>query len=261
MRHLFSCLAMFLMFKLFKSFPGLIQEIRLLFGIRPLEKEDVAVLERFFPYFQNLNAKHKDEFKDRLAYFIASKKFIPRGELREISREMKLLVGATAVMVTFGFRNLKLKNFSKILLYPDNYYSTINKTYHQGEVNPRLGIIVISWKSFVEGFLVPNNGINLGIHEMAHALKLENQIQNEESNFFNAGAWQQYEKLAKNEILKIKRNEDSIFRPSASKNIHEFFAVSLESFFEIPQQFKAYHPELYKSLVYLLQQDPLVLAK
>jgi len=248
------------MFRLFKSFPGLIQEIRLFFGIKPLEKEDLDILDRFFPYYKKLKPQHKDEFQERLAYFIASKKFIPRGELKEISREMELLVGATAVMVTFGFKNLKLKNFSKILLYPDNYYSTINKTYHQGEVNPRLGIIVISWKSFVEGFLEPNNGINLGVHEMAHALKLENQIQNEESNFFNVSAWRKYEKLAKLEMNKLRENQASIFRPSASKNIHEFFAVSLETFFEIPQRLKDYDKELYKSLVYLLQQDPIVLS-
>lgn len=251
---------MFFMFQLFKNFPGLIQEIKLLFGTKPLEKEDIDLLNRFFPYYEKLKPKHKDEFKERLAYFIASKKFIPRGELKAISREMELLIGATAVMVTFGFRNLKLKNFSKILLYPDNYYSTINKTYHQGEVNPRLGIIVISWRSFVEGFMEPNNGINLGVHEMAHALKLENQIQNEESNFFNVSAWRNYEKLAKNEMIKLKESQTSIFRQSASKNIHEFFAVSLESFFEIPQRLKDYDEELYKSMVYLLQQDPLVLS-
>lgn len=80
------------------------------------------------------------------------------------------------------------------------------------------------------------------------------------ANFFNVSTWRNYEKLAKNEISKLKESQASIFRPSAAKNIHEFFAVSLESFFEIPQRLKEYDEELYKSLVYLLQQDPLVLS-
>jgi Mlc titration factor MtfA (ptsG expression regulator) len=174
---------------------------------------------------------------------------------------MELLIGATAVMVTFGFRQVRLKHFSKILVYPDNYYSTINKKYHKGEVNPKLGIIVLSWNSFLQGLSLPNDGMNLGIHEMAHALKLENQIHyNKESDFFNPKRWVIYADLAKEEMEKIKSGKSSFFRDSASKDPHEFFAIALENFFEKPSDFQEYNPELYKSLVFLLKQDPLVLT-
>ncbi|HSJ68492.1 MAG TPA: zinc-dependent peptidase, partial [Anditalea sp.] len=48
-------------------------------------------------------------------------------------------------------------------------------------------------------------------------------------------------------------------RSQARENIHEFFAVSVEAFFENTIAFKAYHPEMYECLVFLLRQDPLVL--
>ena len=227
-----------------------------------LTKADLAFLDKLFPYYHGLKPKHKEEFEGKLANFLASKTIIPRGGLDKVSREMELLIGATAVMVTFGFRRINLQHFRKILLYPDNYYSTINRTYHQGEVNPRLGIIVLSWKNFLNGFVRPDDGVNLGIHEMAHALKLENQIRhNKASSFFNPEVWEEFKRLAVIQVKEVQKGDIGIFRESAGANLHEFFAVALEVFFERPDEFRVKHPELYKTLVYLLQQDPFVLRQ
>lgn len=252
---------MIFIYKSIQSLIHLLSELIILLFKKKLSSEDVALLHQLFPYFNNLKTDHQKEFIDRLSYFLASKTFFARGGLKEITREMELLIGATAVMVTFGFRQVRLKHFSKILVYPDNYYSTIDKRYHQGEVNPKLGIIVISWKSFLHGLTMTDDGMNLGIHEMAHALKLENQIHyNKESDFFNPQRWEIYAGLAKEEMEKIKSGQASFFRDAAAKDPHEFFAIALENFFEKPSEFQKYNFDLFKSLVFLLKQDPLVLT-
>lgn len=175
---------------------------------------------------------------------------------------MKILIGATIVQVTFGFPRVTLSHFKKILIYPDRYFSTISQTYHRGEVNPRLGIIVLSWPCFIEGFVDERDGINLGIHEVAHALKLENWIRsNDEFNFLNPKIWRSYEELAQREMNLIRTGESDFFRKRGAENEHEFFAVALENFFEKPVPFKAQFPDLYQTLVMLLQQDPLILGK
>ncbi len=174
---------------------------------------------------------------------------------------MEILIGATIVMVTFGWKRIRLPHFSKILIYPNVYYSTTSKGYHKGEVNPKYGIIVISWSNFLEGLLNEEDGVNLGIHEIAHALKLENQIMyNGESEFFDPVVWQRYQVLALPEMNKAKFGVQSVFRPNAGLNEHEFFAVALETFFEKSAQFKVELPELYQILVLLLRQDPLLLG-
>ncbi|PRY86725.1 zinc-dependent peptidase [Mongoliibacter ruber] len=229
--------------------------------IQKLSKGDTNILENLFPYYKNLNQEHRKDFVSRLEWFIAEKEFVPRGDLKTVTPEMKLLISATAIMVTFGFKGVFLRHFRKILIYPNSYYSSINQQYHYGEVNPKLGMIVLSWEKFVEGFMHSQSGVNLGIHEMAHAMKLENQIHyNRESNFFNPHRWEVYAKEAKQEQNKILKGESDIFRASAGKNMHEFFAVALEVFFEKPLEFSTYNPKLYKSLVYLLKQDPLALS-
>lgn len=179
-----------------------------------------------------------------------------------MSQEMEILIGATIVMVTFGWKKIRLPHFKRILVYPNAYYSTISKTYHRGEVNPKLGIIVVSWNCFLEGISDDQDGVNLGIHEIAHALQLENLIKsNAESNFLDPVTFKEYSILAKQEVGKLISNQTSFFRKAGGINEHEFFAVALENFFERPHEFFNYNPTLYANIVRLLRQDPRVWVK
>jgi len=251
-----------LFFSIGEVFYASYKNLKVRIAKKKLSQQDINVLKNLFPYYAKLNPKHKQEFIEKIELFIAEKAFVPRGDLMMVTQEMKLLISATAVMVTFGFRGVTLKHFRKILIYPDAYYSTVNQQYHKGEVNPKLGIIVLSWENFVKGFIDQQDGVNLGIHEMAHAMKLENQIHyNSESNFFNPAVWVRYSKIAAVEIEKILNNEKTIFRSTAANNEHEFFAVALEVFFEKSAELKIYNESLYQSLVYLLKQDPIVLSR
>ncbi|WP_192348292.1 zinc-dependent peptidase [Algoriphagus sp. Y33] len=244
------------------SLASLIMELRILFGRIRLTKLEVQILEQQFPYYGRLSEKHKREFREKLQVILTVKSFIGRAGVRVVTQEMKILIGATIVMVTFGWRNLRLSHFSKILIYPDTYYSNISKQYHRGEVNPRHGLIVLSWNCFLDGMENEKDGVNLGIHEVAHALKLENQIHyNDEFEFFNPEAFRSFQNAAKEEVIRINAGDITVFRSNGGINEDEFFAVALETFFEKPHEFFGYNPELYGSLVRLMQQDPRVWVK
>jgi MtfA peptidase len=224
----------------------------------PIRKKYKKILEDHFPYYQKLKDKDKIRFEKRVQYFITTKKFIPRN-FQKVTAEMKALIAASAVQLTFGFPDLNLVHFKRILIYPDKYYSLINRRYHKGEVNPSARIIVLSWKSFLDGYLHPETATNLGLHEMAHALRLENNIFNREYNFFEADALTKWEKLSKEEVKKIQKGKDTFFRKYAGTNTDEFFSVAVENFFEKSNEFKQSHPELYITLARLLRQDPMEL--
>lgn len=173
---------------------------------------------------------------------------------------MKALIAGSAIQLTFGFRHLNFVNFKRILVYPDDYYSRITRKYHRGEVNPR-GLIVLSWKAFEEGYHDGKDGRNLALHEMAHALRLENAIHNEEFDFIPEKELQYFDRLAIQEVEKMKIGETGIFRKYAAGNLHEFFAVAVEVFFEQPRDFLEEKPELYLALSALLNQDPVRLFR
>jgi MtfA peptidase len=223
-------------------------------AVLPFPSPYKEILEKYFPYYNQLSNRQQHIFEQKLLYFILSKKFIPR-QFERVTDEMKVMIGACAVQLTFGLPRIYLQHFDKILIYPDDYYSSITKRFHKGEVNPAFGVIVLSWKSFVDGYIYPTDSVNLGLHEMAHALRLENIIHNDEYEFFDDDLVAQFDAFA--EQLCTLPSEDTFLRAYACANPHEFFAVAVENFFERPSDFQSALPELYSILAKLLRQNPI----
>jgi len=237
-----------------------IPEIRYLIKkYQPLAVRHRRILEKYSAYYKMLPAKHQKRFEQRVQRFMYAKRFIGRGI--QVSDEMRVLISASASQLTFGLTEIYFANFDKILIYPNSYYSHITKKYHLGEVNPRAGIIILSWQNFVEGYADLSDSLNVGIHEMAHAIHFENRIKNAEYDFLDYELLQHLNWITEREIPKIRYSEKHFLRSYAGTNHYEFFAVSLEHFFEQPVEFKKAIPDLYELLVRLLNQDPIRLYK
>ncbi len=223
-------------------------------GIKPAQK---AILEKHFDFYNLLPQKSKKIFEYRVAKFISLKEFIPRN-MDEVTEEMQVLIAASAIQLTFGLPKIFLRHFKYILVFPDDFYSQSSNKYHKGEVNPMKKAIVLSWKHFVEGY-INNEGVNLGLHEMAHALQLENIVENGEFDFLKDEDIKKWQDLATDEINKMKNGQATFFREYGSTNQAEFFSVAVENFFERPKAFNEYHTKLYRVMTDLLNQDPLLL--
>ncbi len=218
-----------------------------------LVKTYAQVLEKYFAYYRQLPAAQKEEFSQRVDKFLAEKEFVSRGKL-EITEEMKILVAACAIQLSFGLSPVYLSHFKMIILYPDKYYSVLNRDFHVGEVNEG-GAIVLSWRHFVEGYYNPTDALNVGLHEMAHALLLENLQYGKD--FLDPAFVQEFYRQAKHEYRKIQAGQDSVLRKYAGTNAAELFAVAVETFFENPVEMLTAAPELYHSMQGLLKQNPL----
>ncbi|MEM8565208.1 MAG: zinc-dependent peptidase [Bacteroidota bacterium] len=236
-----------------------IQVISIIRRYKPLKELHRTILKEYCAYYNLLDKEEKVIFEKRIRRFMYSKRFIPRG-VNKVTAEMRVLISASAIQLTFGLGRIFLEHFDKILIYMDAYYSNITQKYHLGEVNPRAGIIIISWKNFVAGYADVADSLNLGIHEMAHAIHFENQIRNSEYGFLDKNAMKQLDVIAKREIQEI-RNGVHFLRKYAGTNEYEFFAVSLEYFFETPLELQQALPDLYETLTQLLKQDPMKMYK
>ena len=180
------------------------------------------------------------------------KAFIPRK--MKVHPEVNVLISATAVQLTFGLDTFAFTSFERMLIYPDNYYSTIRNQYHQGEVNVRLRIIVLSARHFLKGLLDPSDGLNLGLHEMAHAFQIEG-FEHGGNDFMVP--FKRWESAASYERDNIQSNPNHFLRDYALENTPELFAVCIENFFERPEEFMKELPDVYISLCQLLRQNPL----
>lgn len=212
---------------------------------RQLSKLELAVLESQFSFYNKLTAKEKKRFQHRVSVFINNKQFVGRQDL-ELTTDMYVLISATAVMLTFGFRKYLIDLIDVIIVYPEAFYSTTNETHHKGEFNPKLKSLVISWQHFKEGYDIENDNLNLGVHEFAHAIHLSS-FNNEDISaiIFNESFQELTSYLSKNESLRLRLIESKYFREYAYTNQYEFIAVIIENFIETPKQFKAQFPQLY----------------
>lgn len=226
--------------------------------IKPIKPQYKKALEAYFPYYNQLHSKHKLIFEKRVQLFVDLKKFIPR-DFDNVPDEIKAIIAASAIQLTFGLPQVYLRYFTKILIHKDDYYNRIFQRYHEGEVNLYGGIIVLSWKSFARGYMEGEDGKNLGLHEMAHALRLENEINNGEFGFLDKKLLRMWRAEADRTIDIIRNGDTSFFREYGGTNREEFFAVAIENFFEKPEEYKRKYPQQYDILMGLLKQDPIVI--
>lgn len=222
------------------------------FFLRHLNDNQKSVLEQQFSFYNKLTSKEKKYFEHRVASFIKDKDFIGRENLI-ITDEVKVLISATAVMLTFGFRDFYIGIISIIVVYPKEFFSNTNQRYHKGEFNPKLSALVISWEDFKKGFKNEGDNINLGIHELTHAIHI-NSIKERDvsSTIFSDSFKELSEMLSTNEALRKRLLESDYLRKYAFTNQFEFLAVIIENFIETPQAFKSQFPKVYSKVKQML---------
>lgn len=219
---------------------------------RKLTSAQKTILERDFSFYGKLNSKEKAYFEHRVASFIKDKYFIGRDEI-VVSDEMKVLVSATAVMLTFGFRDFYIGLINKIFIYPSEFYSHMNGDYHRGEFNPKLKALVISWEHFKKGFELATDNVNLGIHEFAHAIHLNSMKERDvSSTIFEDSYKELIDLISSEETLRKELIETKYFRNYGFTNHFEFLAVMVETFIESPNELKGQFPQVYKKVQQML---------
>lgn len=219
--------------------------------MKSLNANQSYVLNKQFDYYNSLSDKKKKYFEHRVAGFIEKYEFIGKEEFI-ITDEVQVLIAATSVMLTFGLRNYLFSNFDKVIVYPSQYYSTINEAYHKGEYNPRMQAIVFSWEDFKAGYEIKNDNLNLGIHEFAHVLHFHGMNSQDTSAIIFSRMYNQINREVNYPENREKLINSDYFRIYAYTNPFEFLAVIIEHYFESPDLFKQEFPELFENVSKML---------
>lgn len=222
-----------------------------------VSKEYSELLHRSLPYFTALTEEEANRFLKRLYAFHRSKKFHFIG--MEASKEPPLLISAVAIQITFGLKKFMLSFFRDIYIMPDAYHLHGAGEYYIGHVSPKG--IYISWKHFKEGFAIPNDGINVAYHELAHAIHHENFAHQKGIDWDFREDFAKVSHVFGPSLSQAMREKKSYLRGYAFRDFYEFWAVSVEAFFEDPQGLMKNMPHLYKILSETLNQDPTLTPK
>lgn len=214
---------------------------------KQLTDAQLYILETQFTFYRKLPPKQKGYFEHRVSRFIAKYQYIGQ-QGQPITDEVKVLIAATSVMLTFGMRNYLFTVFNKIVVFPTKFFSVSGQAYHIGEFNPALKTIAFSWEDFVAGYRNEHDNRNLGLHEFTHALHFQSEKSEHVSAILFEKMFRKIMKELEDPVTSEKIRSSGYFREYAFENQYEFLAVLLEHFFETPEVFRSHFPLLYDHL-------------
>jgi Mlc titration factor MtfA (ptsG expression regulator) len=214
------------------------------------------ILDRDVGYFAALGTADRARFEREIAWFLAEQHLsAPKGAI--IDDETRLLVAASAVIVSFGRPGFVWPKLRDVVVYPDAF----DDQYQVARTNPVLGMVhgqgpvILSARALRRGFKKEHDGENVGIHELAHVLDFEAGQADGVPSLMPWGSIEPWVQRMRLEITRVKKKR-SLLRRYAATNEAEFFAVATEAFFERPRALRARHPELYGLLAETFGQDP-----
>ena len=216
------------------------------------------VLESHVAFFRALPADEKERFRQLVKVFLAEVRIT--GIQTEVDDTIRVLVAASAAIPIFGFHDWEYRRLGEVLVYPDSFGDEYQTTGNAdanilGMVGLKQirGVMILSKPSLLAGFDTASTGDNVGIHEFAHLVELEEA----ENGLPPEVPWQavkHWVEYVARELSHPSRNHSCI-RGYAYTNEHEFFAVLAEYFFKSPELLEKKDPELYAMLKEMFHQD------
>lgn len=208
------------------------------------------VLNKDFPFIEKWSQSERDKLIWRTCNIRRKKEFHGH-EGFEVHVIHEVIISATLARLTMGLgKNYTLPKFPLIEIYPREFYSKLLDKHVKGLTFGH-GRLFLSWAHFEEGHRDATDKVHVGLHEFAHALMLQfNQ-------FKGLRIWSEWLSEAHPVMRTISLSGNHFFRSYGATNINEFWAVSIETFFERTEEFKSKYPQLFFCTCRILNQWPL----
>jgi Mlc titration factor MtfA (ptsG expression regulator) len=232
----------------------------------PQAEFDAAVTG--LPLLAGLAPNERDTLRDQASLLIAEKNFSATGGA-EVEASVQLRIALQACLLTLHLDESSYRGWREIILYPDEFLRPREETDEAGVVH--ISRDILAGESWHGGPLVLSiadvaasgqlEGYNVVLHEFAHKLDMLNG----DANGFpplhrgmKAADWARAFSAAYEDLCtQVDAGEDTIIDPYASTNPAEFFAVTSEMFFEVPDLLVDIYPAVYAQMRQFYRQDPL----
>jgi Mlc titration factor MtfA (ptsG expression regulator) len=212
-------------------------------------------LSKYNPYYNSLQDDLKKRFLLRTIAFRLSKEF--RYHFLQAEEYIPVVISGAAVQLTFGLKKYLIEFFPVINVIKKEYKVPGHTEIFEGHVTHHS--INFSWSNFLEGYENYADSENLGLHELAHAISFDflyGYQENRNAAFYSR--FKEYIQEAGHIFKELRQGKNDVLDDYGSHNVEEFWAVSVETFFENPQEFKTKMPGFYDAISNVLNQDPLL---
>jgi len=219
-----------------------------------------TILNGEVAFYQKLDKDSQDKFEKLVNDFLQYVRI--EGVGTEISDLDRVLIASSAIIPIFGFPGWKYKNLTNVIIYPDTFD---NNFQFEGESRNIQGMVgtgymngqmLLSRAALIKGFSNVSGKENTAIHEFVHLLdKSDGETDGIPENLMANQYIIPWLKMMHQEMHRITAGNSDI-NTYALTNESEFLAVAAEYFFEKPEKFSRVHPELYRMMCLIFDQDP-----
>jgi Mlc titration factor MtfA (ptsG expression regulator) len=238
---------------------------------RPFPNEWLKIIKNRVAFFVRLSATDQAELLDHIQVFLAEKGFEGCAGL-EITDEIRVTIAAQACLLLLHRRTDYFPWLLTILVYPSTYLVEENrpvegpvwgegKMSRLGETGRTMGSMVLAWDAVKSGAADPSDGKNVVLHEFAHQLDYENFSADGAPALATREQQMSWREVMRTEFASLRAADDTgiptLLDTYGATNPAEFFAVSVEAFFERPSALRSRHSKFYAELQRYFNQSPI----
>lgn len=232
-----------------------------------LTAEERAIVNRHVPLMTRLPVDLRDKLEGKMALFLDQVRFYGNGGL-EVTQVMKLSIAAQACLLVVN-NDQWYRSLRTILIYPSAFKSkrlsqngfvvTEREIARTGE-SWHLGPVILSWAHSEQGAMNDHDGHNVVLHEFAHQIDDLSGRANGVPLLGKNQSFAEWErvflKAYEDHVRAVTHGQKTLIDPYGAEGHEEFFAVSVEIFFERPRELQRVVPEVYGQLSKLFRLDP-----
>jgi len=238
---------------------------------RPFPDEWLSIIKNNVAFFGKLSTKDRTELLEHVRILLAEKNFEGCAG-QEITDEVRLTIAAQACLLLLHRRTDYFPRLLTILVYPSFYQVQEDrpitaeiwqegKSFRSGETGRTMGSMVLAWDAVKSGAADPADAKNVVLHEFAHQLDYENLAADGAPALETREQQRSWQNVMRTEFASLRAADDTgvptLLDTYGATNPAEFFAVSVEAFFERPAALRSAHPRLYSELQGYFRQSPI----
>ena len=222
----------------------------------PLPDRNRTWLSTHVPLYRTLDDSARARFERDVQFVLDEYSFEGVKDVT-VTDTLRLSVAAGVATLLHGRPSWELPGSNAVLFYPDRF----NDTYHESTdgafdgMAHQQGPIILTAPAVANSWAGAHDANNVVLHELAHLFDFDNEGADGVPSLVAAGSAGEWQALMRREIRRVQRGR-SILRPYAAEAPSEFFAVSVETFFEQPDRMARHHDELFRALVSFFHLDP-----
>lgn len=232
-----------------------------------LSDDERAIIADQVPLVRRLPQDLREKLEGKINLFLEQVEFQGCNGL-DVTDEMALSIATQACLLVVN-TEAWYDDLTTVMVYPgafksvraqmDGYVVTETEIIRTGESWSR-GPVILSWADSEQGAQDDRDGHNVVLHEFAH--QLDNRSGHTDGvPLLNRGQsfaeWSRvFEEAYKRHVRNVEAGRRTVIDAYGMEGYEEFFATSVEVFFEKPARLRHDEPDVYEQLQQLFCLDP-----